>query len=43
VASGHAIQILKRYYEEYNRLCSEGLTPETPTGAVVESMVLSDR
>ena len=40
VASGHAIQILKRYYEEYNRLCSEGLTPrDANRGAVVESMV----
>ena len=40
VASGHAIQILKRYYEEYNRLCSEGLTPRHANrGAGVESMV----
>jgi len=40
VASGHAIQILKRYYEEYNRLCSEGVPPrDANRGAVVESMV----
>jgi hypothetical protein len=40
VAAGHAIQILKRYYEEYNRLLSEGMTaPDANRAAVVESMV----
>jgi hypothetical protein len=40
VAAGHAIQILKRYYEEYNRLLSDGMTPrEANRAAVVESMV----
>jgi predicted RND superfamily exporter protein len=40
VAAGHAIQILKRYYEEYNRLVSEGLSPsDANRAAVVESMV----
>ena len=40
VAAGHAIQILKRYYEEYNRLLSAGLTPrDANRAAVVESMV----
>ena len=40
VASGHAIQILKRYYEEYGRLLAEGVTPrEANHEAVVESIV----
>jgi predicted RND superfamily exporter protein len=40
VAAGHAIQILKRYYEEYNRLLSEGMPPrDANRAAVVESMV----
>ena len=40
VAAGHAIQILKRYYEEYNRLLSARLTPrDANRAAVVESMV----
>lgn len=40
VAAGHAIQILKRYYEEYERLSSLGLNPrEANRVAVVESMV----
>jgi predicted RND superfamily exporter protein len=40
VAAGHAIQILKRYYEEYNRLLSAGMAPrEANRAAVVESMV----
>ncbi|HEX5105781.1 MAG TPA: MMPL family transporter [Pirellulaceae bacterium] len=40
VAAGHAIQILKRYYEEYNRLLAAGSTPrEANRTAVVESMV----
>jgi uncharacterized protein len=40
VAAGHAIQILKRYYEEYNRLLSTGLAPrDANRAAVVESMV----
>ncbi len=40
VAAGHAIQILKRYYEEYHRLQSEGLDPRSANnGAVVESIV----
>jgi predicted RND superfamily exporter protein len=40
VAAGHAIQILKRYYEEYNRLRSEGMPPpDANRAAVVESMV----
>lgn len=40
VAAGHAIQILKRYYEEYHRLQSSGLSPrEANRAAVVESMV----
>jgi hypothetical protein len=40
VAAGHAIQILKRYYEEYNRLLAGGMTPpDANRAAVVESMV----
>jgi predicted RND superfamily exporter protein len=40
VAAGHAIQILKRYYEEYNRLLANGVAPrEANHAAVVESMV----
>jgi predicted RND superfamily exporter protein len=40
VAAGHAIQILKRYYEEYNRLLAGGASPrEANRAAVVESMV----
>ena len=40
VAAGHAIQILKRYYEEYNRLLSEGMAPrDANRAAVVESMI----
>jgi predicted RND superfamily exporter protein len=40
VAAGHAIQILKRYYEEYNRLIGEGLPPrQANRDAVIESMV----
>jgi predicted RND superfamily exporter protein len=40
VAAGHAIQILKRYYEEYNRLLAGGMAPrEANRAAVVESMV----
>ncbi|HWA37387.1 MAG TPA: MMPL family transporter [Burkholderiales bacterium] len=40
VAAGHAIQILKRYYEEYGRLLSIGMTPaQANRAAVVESMV----
>lgn len=40
VAAGHAIQILKRYYEEYGRLRASGLAPrEANREAVIESMV----
>ena len=40
VAAGHAVQILKRYYEEYNRLLSAGSMPrEANRQAIVESMV----
>ncbi len=40
VAAGHAIQILKRYYEEYHRLQSAGLDDRAANrAAVVESMV----
>ncbi len=40
VAAGHAIQILKRYYEEYGRLQTEGLTArDANRQAVVESIV----
>ena len=40
VAAGHAIQILKRYYEEYGRLRATGMAPrEANREAVVESMV----
>jgi len=40
VAAGHAIQILKRYHEEYHRLSTEGLgRREANRQAVVESMV----
>lgn len=39
VAAGHAIQVLKRYYEEYNRLQSAGMpTREANRAAVVESI-----
>jgi predicted RND superfamily exporter protein len=40
VAAGHAIQILKRYYEEYNRLRAHALDPrDANRQAVVESIV----
>jgi uncharacterized protein len=40
VAAGHAIQILKRYYEEYGRLRRDGVSPrEANREAVIESMV----
>jgi len=40
VAAGHAIQILKRYYEEFNRLQAAGLSGrEANHAAVVESIV----
>ena len=40
VASGHAIQILKRYYEEYTRLIARGVEPhQANRDAVVESIV----
>jgi uncharacterized protein len=40
VAAGHAIQILKRYYEEFNRLIGEGVPPrQANRDAVIESMV----
>jgi predicted RND superfamily exporter protein len=40
VASGHAIQILKRYYEEYSRLLATGMEPAGANHlAVVESIV----
>lgn len=40
VAAGHAIQILKRYYEEYGRLTAEGLAAvDANRQAVVESIV----
>jgi predicted RND superfamily exporter protein len=40
VASGHAIQILKRYYEEYSRLVASGVSPrDANRDAVVESIV----
>jgi predicted RND superfamily exporter protein len=39
VATGHAIQILKRYYEEYRRLHKAGMSPqEANREAVVESI-----
>lgn len=40
VAAGHAIQILKRYYEEYHRLQATGMDArEANRQAVVESLV----
>jgi predicted RND superfamily exporter protein len=40
VAAGHAIQILKRYYEEYNKQLAEGHgAREANRAAVVESIV----
>ena len=40
VAAGHAIQILKRYYEEYHRLRSSDMNAhDANRAAVVESMV----
>ena len=40
VAAGHAIQILKRYYEEFSRLSAEGVDPrEANRRAVIESIV----
>jgi len=40
VAAGHAVQILKRYYEEYHRLRAQGAAPASATSrqAVVESL-----
>jgi predicted RND superfamily exporter protein len=40
VAAGHAIQILKRYYEEYSRLRADGMgAPQANREAVIESMI----
>jgi predicted RND superfamily exporter protein len=41
VAAGHAVQMLKRYYEEFDRLCADpSLTPrEASRQAVVASMI----
>jgi predicted RND superfamily exporter protein len=40
VAAGHAIQILKRYYEEYGRFRADGVEPRDANHrAVVESIV----
>jgi predicted RND superfamily exporter protein len=40
VAAGHAIQILKRYYEEYHRAIGAGISPRDANRvAVVESIV----
>jgi uncharacterized protein len=40
VAAGHAIQILKRYYEEYSRLLAQGVDEhDANRRAVVESIV----
>lgn len=41
VATGHAVQLLKRYYEEYEALCRQGnLTPkEANREAVIRSLV----
>ncbi|HET9372521.1 MAG TPA: MMPL family transporter [Vicinamibacterales bacterium] len=40
VAAGHAIQILKRYYEEFARLRRDGLSPrDANREAVIESIV----
>jgi predicted RND superfamily exporter protein len=40
VAAGHAIQILKRYYEEYSRLLAAGIGPHPANrDAVIESIV----
>src|SRR5713226_2482083 len=40
VAAGHAVQILKRYYEEYHRLARSGTMPASAVSrqAVVESL-----
>ncbi len=39
VAAGHAIQILKRYYEEFNRSSAKGLAPEEANQeAIAESI-----
>src|SRR2546427_774556 len=40
VAAGHAVQILKRYYEEYHRLAQSGAMPASAVSrqAVVESL-----
>src|SRR5438876_89739 len=40
VAAGHAVQILKRYYEEYHRLARSGTMPASAASrqAVVESL-----
>jgi predicted RND superfamily exporter protein len=40
VAAGHAVQLLKRYYEEYGRLLAAGAapTPATNRQAVLDSM-----
>lgn len=39
IAAGHAIQILKRYYEEYSRALAQGLSPEEANReAVAESI-----
>ncbi len=40
VAAGHAVQILKRYYEEYHRLGRNGIAPASAASqaAVVESL-----
>ncbi|MDB5956951.1 efflux RND transporter permease subunit [Ramlibacter sp.] len=39
IAAGHAVQLLKRYYEEYERLRAGGTAPrEANVGAIVGSM-----
>ena len=40
ISAGHAVQLLKRYYEEYYRILDGGVTPrEANRQAVVESVV----
>lgn len=40
IAAGHAVQLLKRYYEDFDRLIAQGMEPKAANSeAVVQSMV----
>ncbi|MFH4117658.1 hypothetical protein WAI56_19555, partial [Acinetobacter baumannii] len=40
IAAGHAVQLLKRYYEDFDRLIAQGMEPKAANSeAVVQSLV----